>query len=92
MAGEKFTDFKDRINEGLINRLGSVPFPGETEGFTLIDGFFNTPIYDELMDGLLIGAPTVPMIAILGNKTGRMYFFALKAIVPDFDSEPKTND
>ena len=87
MTPIKFSEWKPRIQAGLKNNLRGISFPGETEGFTLVDGFLNHPIQDEVGGPFVIGGPSIPMIAIVGNKTGRMYYYALKAIVPNINFE-----
>jgi hypothetical protein len=75
---------KERIRQALDARLkapGSTQFLGE-QGFTLIDGFFNQSFQKEL-PGIMIGGQALPMVAIVGNTTGRVYFFALKSLLPD---------
>ena len=42
-------------------------------------------MYKELTGAFVIGGPTIPMIAVVGNNSGRIYFFALKALLPDIE-------
>jgi hypothetical protein len=78
----KFADIKDE----LIKKInGKITLLGLNEPVTLVDGFINQPISMELSGSFIIGGPTVPMIMIVGNNTGRVHFFALKAVWPDFD-------
>ena len=81
----KFEECKEKIQKGLDEHLKGVAFPGETKGFTVVDGFFNVPIQSELSGSFVIGGPAIPMVAIVGNKTGRIYYFALKVIAPDIE-------
>lgn len=76
----KFTDYKDQIIKALNDKGVSL---GIQEPVTLIDGFINQPMYKELTGAFVIGGPTIPMIAVVGNNSGRIYFFALKALLPD---------
>lgn len=74
------------IKEKLIPAINAkIPQLGLSEPVTLIDGFVNQPISLELSGSFVIGGPTVPMVMIVGNNTGRIYFFALKALLPDYD-------
>lgn len=82
-----FHDYKKEIEEGLSERLEGVTFPGETDGFTIIEGFFNAPIQNQLDGNVTIGGPSLPMIAAVGNRTGRVYYFALKVIAPNINFE-----
>lgn len=77
-----FESIKQEIQNALSQKLKGVPFAGETTGFTLVDGFINAPLQQEIGGSLVIGGPAVPMVAIVGNSTGRIYYFALKALLP----------
>lgn len=83
MQSIKFEDYKQQIVEALDRNLKSSasPFVGEN-GFTLIDGFFSQPFQKEMSGNFVIGGPALPMVAIVGNTTGRVYFFALKILLP----------
>lgn len=76
----KFSEIKQKIIDALNSRASEL---GIAEPITLIDGFINQPLQTEYTGGMIIGGPAVPMIAVVGNKSGRMYFFALKALLPD---------
>jgi hypothetical protein len=80
----KFEEYRKKVTEALDKRLKMPggPFMGES-GYTLIDGFFNQPFQKEMSSNFVIGGPALPMVAIVGNTTGRVYFFALKVLVPD---------
>lgn len=74
-----FTEYKQKILDALTSK-GNL---GITEPVTLIDGFINQPISNELSGNIVIGGPAIPMIMLIGNNTGRIYFFALKAVLPN---------
>lgn len=75
----KFEEYKEKIIEALKTKSNL----GIPEPVTLIDGFVNQPIQKELSGAFVVGGPAIPMIMLLGNTSGRIYFFALKAILPD---------
>ena len=75
----KFEEYKQKIIDALKLK-GNL---GISEPITLVDGFVNQSIQKELSGGLIIGGPTIPMIMLVGSQTGRIYYFALKAILPD---------
>lgn len=77
----KFSDHKQSILEALQEKGQSL---GINESVNLIDGFINQPIYQEFSGNVIIGGPTIPMIAVVGNS-GRVYFFALKALLPNLE-------
>jgi len=77
----KFEDYKQRITNALRGR-GNI---GISEPVTLIDGFISQPLQAELTGAFVVGGPAIPMIMLVGNSSGRIYFFALKAILPDIE-------
>ena len=82
MAGINFEDYKQRITDAIQTKLRDVPIHGEN-GFTLVEGFIMQPINKELSGNMIIGGPTIPLVAVVGNTSGRMYYFAVKALLPD---------
>ena len=78
----KFEEIKAKLIE-LINT--KLPQLGLTEPVTLVDGFVNQPVSMELSGSFILGGPTIPMVMLVGNKTGRIYFFALKALMPNIE-------
>lgn len=77
----KFSEIKNELQLELEKRLKESPILGEA-GFTLIDGFSNLSLQTELSNSVIVGGPSIPMVAIVGNTSGRVYTFALKAILP----------
>jgi hypothetical protein len=53
------------------------------DDFTLLESFFNHPIQNELSEQIILGAPTIPMIALIKKTSGQIYFYALKALLPN---------
>jgi len=82
MTPIKFDDYKQRITDAIQEKLKAGLIAGEN-GFTLVEGFIMQPLSKELSGNLIIGGPTIPLVAIVGNTSGRMYYFALKALLPD---------
>lgn len=75
----KFREIKDELIAAIKKKI---PLLKLEEGVTLVDGFVNQPISMEISGSIIIGGTTVPMVMIVGNDTGRIYFFALKALMP----------
>ena len=50
---------------------------------TLVDGFMNTPIQNELSWNFVVWGPSIPMIAIVCNNCGHVQYYALKALLPN---------
>ena len=83
MPNISFAEYKVRIQQALEKVLKETPFPSETQGFTLVDGFINQLLQSELSGAFVVGGPSIPLVALVGNSTGRMYYFALKKLIPD---------
>lgn len=75
-----FEELKPQILTALqsVNRRISE----EPAGLTLVDGFVMQGLQDRT-NGIFIGGKSIPLVAVVGNTTGRMYYFALKAILPN---------
>lgn len=77
-----FNSLKTQITTALNQKFqNSEAFRGETQGFTLVDGFVVQTIQEQA-SGVVIGGKSVPMVMVVGNATGRVYYFALKALIP----------
>ncbi len=80
MENKTFQELKPEIDRQLRTRL--VSMPDEYSGFTLVDGFVMQSVQEKL-GGLYIGGKSIPMVMVIGNATGRVYYFALKALLPN---------
>jgi len=78
----QFAKIKDRLiaaleaNDG-IKKIG--------EPLLILNGFVNQTFTTELTSDYMIGGPRVPVIMLIGKNTGRIYYFALKAILTDLE-------
>lgn len=78
----KFKDIEEQLCK-LILEMPDACFPGEDDGFILVDGICNLPLDNTI--GTTICDRLVPAVTIVGNTSGRMYFISLKKIMPDLD-------
>ena len=78
----EFSKIKDKLMKALEEKLKSGKLH-ISESVTIIDGFVNQPLSMEIPGPFVIGGPSVPLIMLVGNDSGRVYFLALKAIIPD---------
>ena len=84
MTNIRFSDYKDRIISALEARGYSFRGSDITlPKYSIIDSFINQPIQSEISGNVIIGGPSLPMVMIIENATGRLEFFALKALLPD---------
>ena len=79
MVPIKFPDYKERIAEAIQKKLREIPILDE-DGFTLVGGFIMQPLSKEVLGNVDNDGQTIPLVAIVGNTSGRMYYFALKAL------------
>lgn len=78
-----FEKYKINIMTALENKFKSGEIKLE-ENVTLVDGFVMQSIQSPL-NGIQLGGKSIPMIMLIGNKSGRAYYFALKAILPNIE-------
>lgn len=82
MQAVKFEEYKKRISDAIQLKLKDAPIGGE-KGFTLVEGFVMQPLSTEMSGNIMLGGPTIPLVVIVGNTSGRMYYFAVKALQID---------
>lgn len=74
----KFADVQDKIKD----RLGKIKESLLNEdGFILLEGFVYYVIADEIP--CLSSDKSFPMVVLVGEKSGRVYTFALSSILPE---------
>jgi hypothetical protein len=76
----KFDEIKDKVLSALHERAEIINI---AESVTLVEGFLNEPFSTELSTSIIIGGPTIPMVMLVGNESGKIYFFALKTLVKE---------
>lgn len=76
----QFSEIKERLI-GALETNEEVKKIGEP--ITLLNGFVNQTFTTEITSDYMIGGPRVPIIMLIGNESGRVYYFALKAILKD---------
>lgn len=72
----------ESLNEMIKNESIKLP---KDENYTIIDGFmFNYALPSFVIGTIpLGGGVAIPMIALVGEKSGQVYQFALKKVLPD---------
>lgn len=85
MIEYKFADYKQKIVTALQERR--ITFVGEPTGVTLMEGFSHLPITDVLSHESAATGTTVPTVILVGNSTGRLYFVALRHLLPEIKPE-----
>jgi hypothetical protein len=78
----KFEVIKEELQKAIQEKLKLSPIPNES-GFALIEGFMSLPIRPEFSNDIFLGGPSLPLVGIVGSTSGRVYTFALKAILPN---------
>lgn len=80
----KFDEIKEKLQAALQNKLQLSPIPNE-QGFSLIEGLMSLPLRSEYGNEIFLGGLNIPVVGIVGNTSGRVYTFALKALLPDIE-------
>ncbi len=82
----RFIEIKNNLLKAIEEKLKVNPIPNEN-GFTIIEGFITTSLQSEISGNFILGGPSIPTVAIVGNTSGRIYTFALKILMPDLWKE-----
>lgn len=77
-----FSEIKQQIHDALMERAKDASI-GITEDLGLVDGITSMPIFPNM--GSSENLFYIPHVILIGQKSGRMYLFALKALLPDLD-------
>jgi len=77
-----FDELRPRIRAAVDQRFALAHIHEEPDGFVLIEGFTLQSIQPQT-GGISIGGNAVPTVLVVGSTTGRIYQFALKALLPD---------
>lgn len=74
-------DVKNEIAEKLNQKEATLPCQrcGKSS-FSVLDGFINLPLNQEINGGITLGGPTIPCAAIACNNCGHLSYHALGAI------------
>lgn len=71
-----FEDIKSDILLALQDKAKALGEP-----VNLVEGFISGPFSSELSNSTVLGGATIPMVMLVGKESGRIYFFALKALI-----------
>jgi len=82
MSQQNTIEFES-VKANIINAMEKLDFKkyGIDEPVSLIDGFITQPLNMQITNSLIIGGSVVPMVMLLGKESGRIYFFAVKALI-----------
>jgi len=75
----------DEIKPQLLQALRTKSKLVDNESVSLVDGFVSNPISMELSRSITLGGPMMPLVMLVGNESGQVYFFALKALIPNIE-------
>lgn len=69
---------KQKISNALQQKQALLPCPRcDKQKFTLLEGYFNQTIQQDLQAGLTIGGPSVPSVVVVCDNCGYMSQHAL---------------
>ena len=74
-------EIKNKIAEKLNEKKATLPCQrwGKSD-FSVLDGFINLPLNQEINGNVVIGGPTIPCAAIACNNCGNLSYHALGAL------------
>ena len=79
----KFIELRPKILKALEEKKRYLL---EEDGFLLIDGFVYYRIMQEIPFDTNTSTHALPMVALVGEKTGRVYTFSLQDILPELSN------
>lgn len=78
LSGEKRRKIAAKLAE--VGVRGGCPMCKKERSWVLADGYFNEPIQGDLDQGLVIGGPSIPSVALICSNCGFMSQHALGAL------------
>jgi hypothetical protein len=79
----RFEDIKDELRAEINKRIKYIDLG---ERLTLFKGFIKIHYEPEgLSPECILGGPAIPMVILVGEDSGQLYFFALKKLLPDIE-------
>ena len=79
---KNFSDYKETIFK-VLNETDH----GIQEPTSLVNGFINQPVFNKVTGDIIIGGRNIPMVAVVGKNSGRVYFFAFEALLSNLDTK-----
>lgn len=71
-------DEKEKIIKSLGDRLAKFPCPRcGNQQFSLVDGYFNQVLQENLSGGIILGGPAIPSVVVVCGRCGFMSQHAL---------------
>jgi hypothetical protein len=84
----EFQDVKLKIRQALDVKAKTAPFAVTEGSFLLVDGFVPQQLQATIgrEAGYQIGGgSTLPLVLAVGAKTGQVYYFPVKVLVPEIE-------
>jgi len=84
MAKHDFKTLKPQIETAVNAAITKPGFPIDPKGYSLTDGFVYAPIQDSVGNDAPynISGRSVPMVMIIGNSNGQVFYFAVGTLLP----------
>jgi hypothetical protein len=83
-----FSEVRDRLSYIINGLKKDNVFPQENNDVSIIDSFFNPHVSTRLPEKAdYVGFYSIPMVAVIGAKTGMIYYFGLYALLPELKSQ-----
>jgi len=76
----KFVELREKILKALEEKKKHLL---DEDGFLLIEGFVYYRIMQEIPFDTNTSTKALPMVVLIGSKTGRVYTFSLQDILPE---------
>ena len=78
-----FEYLSDRIMAALKEKGDALCIPEKK--LDIVDSFFMQDMKDEIDGKYGFGGPTIPCVVLIGKESGRIYYVALRYLLPDLE-------
>ena len=87
MKQYSFKELEPQITKAL-KKLDKENYFGENRALIVLDGFVTVPVQSTIGggEGIIFGR-NLPMVAVIDNGNGRIWYFSLKQLVPSVEFE-----
>ncbi len=84
MARQTFKSLEPEIRSAIDAIIIKPDFPRDPKGYTLIEGFVHQFVQDATGSGvpIALAGQVMPVVSIIGNSTGRVFYFNVKFLLP----------
>lgn len=81
----KYDELRPRIIKALKKLDDKYKMFGDDQKLIVVNSFLRIPLQDSIGGIVSGGESNLPAVALVDKDTGQIYYFALKALLPDLE-------